>query len=188
VLPPLAPLNFSLENVTSDSFAATVAYFSDIEFAAQLCLEICASQTVEDAVAAQLKQTHDVLRRALLLQPQPGARALLLSALNMAGPGANPALTARAAAQLDRQSAWPRHEHFFRFDKSLLRLTRNAMSKKWVRRHFVLKGRRLYHSNGKNGFPDSLVGTMAFIRSNPEPDGHYCLDLRGAHAYSSLLF
>ena len=175
---PPPPVHFSLEHVTSDTYAATAAYFSDIEFALQLCQDNVASEVIEDSVSIQMKQACDVFRRILLLQPQPSAKAHLLTVLNAARHSADPFLPARAMAQLDRQPTWPRHEHFFRFEKYLLRLTRHG-SKKWIKRHFVLRGRRLYHTNGKNGFPDSLVGTMAFIRSKPEPDGHYCVDLRG---------
>ena len=170
-----APVHFTLEQMTSDSFAATVAYFSDIEFAFQLCQENCCSEAIEEYVSVQLKQACDVFCRILLLQLQPSAKSHLLTVLQ----GADPFWSARAKAQLDRLPSWPRHEHFLRFDKCLFRLTRSGLSPKWVKRHFVLRGRRLYHTNGKNGFPESLVGTMAFIRSNPEPDGHYCMDLRG---------
>lgn len=190
-IPPLglsAPLHFTLEYVTSDAFAATIAYFSDVDFALHLCQEFCSSQVIEDSVSVQLKQACDVFRRVLLLQPQPSAKAHLSTVLNMNTYGADPTLFARARALLDRQPTWPRHEHFFRLETCLFRLTRSGflvaggLSKKWVMRHFVLRGRRLYHTNGKNGFPESLVGTMAFIRSNPEPDGHYCIDLGGIRA------
>ncbi len=171
-----APVHFCSEHVTSDTFAATFAYFSDIEFALQLCQDNCSSQYIEDSVCVQFKQACDVFRRILLVQPQASAKSHLLTVLH----GADPSLSARAQALLDAQPSWPRHEHLFRFDKHLFRLTRTGFSQKWVMRNFLLRGRRLYHTNGKNGFPESLVGTEAFIRSKPEPDGHYCIDLRGA--------
>jgi serine/threonine protein kinase len=180
---PPPPVHFSLEHVTSDTYAATATYFSDIEFALYTALQLCqenfeAEVMEKDSVSIQMKQACDVFRRILLLQPQPSAKAHLLTVFNMTKHGADPSLSARAMAQLDRQPTWPRHAHFFCFDKYLFRLTRHG-SKKWIKRLFVLRGRRLYHTNGKNGFPDSLVGTMAFIRSKPVPDGHYCIDLRG---------
>ena len=40
----------------------------------------------------------------------------------------------------------------------------------------------MYYSSGKRGHPNSLEGSLAFMRSNPAPDGHYCVDLKGACA------
>ena len=52
-------------------------------------------------------------------------------------------------------------------------------SKKWFARFFLLRGSRLYYSDGKNGHPDTQDGTLAFMRSKPAPDGRYCVDLQG---------
>ena len=54
--------------------------------------------------------------------------------------------------------------------------------KEWASRFVVLRGSRLYYSNGKSGYPDSLEGSLAFMRSNPAPDGRYCVDLHGMRA------
>jgi hypothetical protein len=80
----------------------------------------------------------------------------------------------------ERQPAWPRHEALMRFDLPLQCLTTYfAITKKWFPRCFCMRGRRLYFSDGKNGYPDTQDGTLAFMRSNPAPDGRYCVDLRG---------
>ncbi len=80
----------------------------------------------------------------------------------------------------ERQPAWPRHEALMRFDLPLQRMTTFfAVTKKWFPRFFCMRGRRLYYSDGNNGHPDSQDGTLAFMRSNPAPDGRYCVDLQG---------
>ena len=61
------------------------------------------------------------------------------------------------------------------------------MSKKWFSRHFSLRGSRLYYSDGKNGHPDTAEGTLAFMRSNPAPDGRYCIDLQGMRALLNII-
>jgi hypothetical protein len=40
-----------------------------------------------------------------------------------------------------------------------------------------MRGVYLYYSDGKNGYPDSREGTLAFMHSNPAPDGRYCVPL-----------
>ncbi len=83
----------------------------------------------------------------------------------------------------DVQPAWPRHEALIRFDLPLFVRKQHLLFKKeWASRYVVLRGSRLYYSNGKSGHPDSLEGSLAFMRSNPPPDGRYCLDLEGACA------
>jgi hypothetical protein len=92
-------------------------------------------------------------------------------------------LITRANALVDGEADWPQHAALLRFDLPLQRLTTQYMlTKKWTPRFFILRGSRLYYTNGKIGHPDSLEGSLAFMRSNPEPDGHYCLDLKGACA------
>jgi hypothetical protein len=79
--------------------------------------------------------------------------------------------------------AWPRHEALLRFDLPLFVLKRNLLLKnEWASRFVVLRGSCLYYSDGKSGHPDSLEGSLAFMRSNPAPDGHFCFDLKGACA------
>ena len=90
------------------------------------------------------------------------------------------ALNARARELLARQPAWPRHKALLRFDLPLQRLTTHFLvSKQWFPRYFSLRGSRLYYSDGKNGYPDTAQGTLAFMQSSPAPDGRYCIDLRG---------
>jgi hypothetical protein len=90
------------------------------------------------------------------------------------------ALTARAHKLLSRQPAWPQHDALLRFDLQLQRLTTHMVFfKKWFPRYFSMRGRRLFYSDGNNGHPDTQEGTLAFMQSNPAPDGRYCLDLRG---------
>jgi hypothetical protein len=85
-----------------------------------------------------------------------------------------------AVPNCERDPAWPRHEALLRFDMNLMCLTRRyVFARKWKTRAFVLRGSRLYFSNGKSGYPDSLEGSLAYMCSNPEPDGHYCVDLKG---------
>jgi hypothetical protein len=92
-------------------------------------------------------------------------------------------LTSQAQQLLARQPAWPRHETLLRFELPLFVWKQHLLfMKEWASRFVVLRGSRLYYSNGKSGHPDSLEGSLAFMRSNPAPDGHYCLDLKGACA------
>ena len=89
------------------------------------------------------------------------------------------ALVSRAQDLLDT-SAWPQHEALLRFDLPLQSLnTHMMMFKKWFPRFFCMRGRRLYYSDGKNGYPDTQDGTLAFMRSKPAPDRRYCVDLQG---------
>ncbi len=90
-----------------------------------------------------------------------------------------PSVMSRARELLGRKPAWPRHEALLRFDLPLQRLTTQFISKKWFQRFFCLRGRLLYHSDGKNGHSNTQDGTLAFVRSNPEPDCHYCVDVKG---------
>ena len=89
------------------------------------------------------------------------------------------AVVSRAQDLLDT-SAWPQHEALLRFDLPLQSLNTHMMIfKKWFPRFFCMRGRRLYYSDGKNGYPDPQDGTLAFMRSKPAPDRHSCLDLQG---------
>jgi hypothetical protein len=92
-------------------------------------------------------------------------------------------LISRAQKLLSRQPAWSLHEALVRFDLPLQRLTTHFLvTKKWFPHFFILRGRCLYYSDGKKEHADSQDGALAFARSNPAPDGHYCMDLKGAHA------
>jgi hypothetical protein len=89
------------------------------------------------------------------------------------------AVVSRAQDLLDT-SAWPQHEALLRFDLPLQSLNTHMMIfKKWFPRFFCMRGRRLYYSDGKNGYPDTQDGTLAFMRSKPAPDRRYCVDLQG---------
>jgi hypothetical protein len=147
--------------VAADADPAMLAqarlYYSDVEFASQLCREFAAAKRGDAELSSRLSQAHDALQ--LIVDHNPLLRS----------------------PPSGRQPAWPRHEALILFDLPLLRLTPQYMfTKKWISRFFVLRGSRLYYSNGKSGHPDSLEGSLAFMRSNPKPDGHYCLDLTGA--------
>ena len=92
-------------------------------------------------------------------------------------------LTSQAEQLLARQPPWPRHEALLRCDLPLQRLTTHFLvNKKWFPRNMLLRGSRLYYSDGKNGHPDTAAGSLAFMRSNPAPDGRYCVDLHGMRA------
>ena len=82
---------------------------------------------------------------------------------------------------------WPAHEALIRFDVPLKRLTTKfRFLKMWISRFFILRGSRLYYSNGDGGYPDSLEGSLAFMRSNPQLDGRHCIDLTGMRAPPSV--
>ena len=73
---------------------------------------------------------------------------------------------------------WPPVKALTRFHCSLRRLQSHfSVSKKWVPHFFALRDGCLYYSNGKLGFADSQEGTVAYLRSNPSPDGLYCIDM-----------
>jgi hypothetical protein len=96
-------------------------------------------------------------------------------------------LIPRARQLLSREPAWPLHEALVRFDLPLQRLTTQFLvTKKWSPHFFILRGKRLYYTNGKKEQADSHEGALAFVRSNPAPDGHYCMDLKGAHARCAM--
>ena len=94
-------------------------------------------------------------------------------------------LVSRAQDLLDlacRRPAWPKHEALLRFDLPLQRFTTQSIfPKKWFMRFFCMRGRRLYYSSGKK-YPESREGALSFMRSNPAPDGRYCVDLTGEYA------
>ncbi len=147
----------SIRDSTPQALAAAKVYYSSIDFAFQLCGEFAAAERGNAELSKALEHASKLLERIV------AHNALLKSS--------------------DVQPAWPRHQALLRFDLPLQRLTTHYMfTKKWFPRFFVLRGSRLYYSNGKSGHPDSLEGSLAFMRSNPAPDGHCCLDLKGACA------
>ena len=139
--------------------AIAQAYYKDIEFASQLCSEFAAAEISSPVLSLPLSEAHRKLQ------------LIVASNSHLQSPPST------------RPPAWPPHQALIRFDLPLQRLTTHfAVSKKWFPRHFSLRGSRLYHCDGKNGHPDTAQGALAFMRSNPAADGHYCMDLKGAHA------
>ena len=150
--------------VAADENPATLArsqlYYRDVEFASQLCSEFADAERGDAKLSSRLSQAHDALQ--LIVDHNP-----LL----------------RSPPPVGSQPAWPRHEALLRFDLPLFVLKHHLLFKdEWASRFVVLRGSRLYYSNGKSGHPDSLEGSLAFMRSNPAPDGHYCVDLHGMRA------
>jgi hypothetical protein len=130
-----------------------------VEFASQLCSEFAAAERGDAKLSSRLSQAHDALQLIV------DHNTLLQSPTS------------------ERQPAWPRHKTLQRFDLPLQRLTTHLLvSKKWFPRNMSLRGSRLYYSDGNNGHPDTAAGTLAYMQSNPAPDGRYCLDLKGASA------
>jgi hypothetical protein len=152
--------------VAADSNPATLAqaqlYYGDVEFASQLCREFATAERSDAELSSRLSQAHDALQ--LIVDHNPHLRS--------PPSGRQPI------------PAWPRHEALLRFDLPLQRLTPKffGLGQEWKSRFFVLRGSRFYYSKGENGYADSLEGSLAFMRSNPAPDGHFCLDLKGACA------
>jgi hypothetical protein len=90
-------------------------------------------------------------------------------------------LASEADQLLSRQPTWPRHDALLRFDAPLQRLTtQHRFTKKWKRRFFLLRGSRLYFSKGEIGHEESHEKSLMYMRSHPEVDGHFCMDLTGA--------
>ncbi len=130
-------------------------YYGDLQFASQLCSEFA-----------------DAERSPEISQPLVSACTTLQHII-----GRNAHLQ---GSQL-RPPAWPRHEVLLRFDLPLFWQTTNFFrSKTWCQHFFVMRGCRLYHSDGKK-YPDTPEGTSQYFQSNPEPDDHYCIDVLGMH-------
>ena len=147
------------DSAHADVLAAAQAFYSDVEFASQLCSEFAAAQSCDPAMSSRLTEAHCTLQ--LIVTHNSHLKNLLC----------------------ERQPAWPRHEALVRFDLPLQCLEYGSSVTKecreWFARFFLLRGSRLYYSNGKNGHPDTQDGTLAFMRSKPAPDGRYCVDLQG---------
>ena len=149
----------SIKDSTPQALAAAKVYYSSIDLAFQLCREFAAAERGNAELSKALEHASKLLERIV------AHNALLKSS--------------------DVQPAWPRHQALLRFDLPLQLLTTHMLfSKKWFPRCFCLRGRHLYHSDGKNGHPDTQDGTLTFMRSKPAPDGRYCVDLHGTHAHA----
>ena len=128
-----------------------------MEFGLQLCREFAAAEASDRELSAALGNASEMLERIVV----------------------HNALLKRS----DCQPTWPRHTALLRFDLSLHRLTtHNDASREWFTRFFLLRGARLYFSDGTQGHPDSREGTLAFVKLDPAPDGHHCVDLQGMRA------
>ena len=137
--------------------AAARQYYSSVEFAFQLCREFAAAEASDGELSAALGNACEMLERIL------AHNALLKCS--------------------DCQPTWPRHTALLRFDLPLHRLTtHNDASREWFPRFFLLRGSRLYFSDGTQGHPDSREGTLAFMQLDPAPDGRYCVDVQGMRA------
>jgi hypothetical protein len=147
------------DSAPADVLAAAQAFYSDVEFASQLCSEFAAAESGDPAMASLFSEAHSKL------QPIVVHNTHLKSPL------------------CERQPAWPRHEALMRFDLPLQCLESGSSatkeSKEWFARFYLLRGSRLYYSDGKNEHPDTQDNTLAFMRSKPAPDGRYCVDLQG---------
>jgi hypothetical protein len=153
----------SIKDSTPQALVAAKVYYSSIDFAFKLCNEFAAAERDNAELSKALEHASKLLELIV------AHNALLKSS--------------------DLQPAWPRHEALLRFDLPLQRLTTHYMfTKKWFPRFFVLRGSRLYYSNGKSGHPNSLEGSLAFMRSNPAPDGLFCLDLKGRARCTTAAF
>jgi hypothetical protein len=134
-------------------------YYSDVEFASQLCSEVAAAESRDSELSLPLTEAHCTLQ--LIVTHNAHLKSILCQ----------------------HQPAWPRHEALMRFDLPLQclesGLSATNESKEWVNRFYLLRGSRLYYCDGKNGHPDTQDGTLAFMRSKPAPDGRYCVDLQG---------
>jgi hypothetical protein len=151
-----------MRDASPEALLMAKAYLHDIEFASQLCAEIASDEGSNFALCEQIAD----------------ARRMLNLIVND-----NVLLKSKHHLLVDRQPAWPRHEALLRFDLPLHRLTLHfKFTKKWIVRFFSMRGRYLYYSDGKNGYPSTREGTLAFVQSKPAPDGRYCIDLQGMDA------
>jgi hypothetical protein len=147
------------DSAHADVLAAAQAFYSDVEFASQLCSEFAAAESGDPAMASLFSEAHSKLQ------------LIVVHNVHLKSPLS------------ERQPAWPRHEALMRFDLPLQCLDSGSSatkeSKEWFARFYLLRGSRLYYCDGKNGHPDTQDGTLAFMLSKPAPDGRYCVDLQG---------
>jgi hypothetical protein len=194
-----------VDAMLTDASWTSAEYYDNLEFASQLCSTFAAEESKNGVVLSEnLVRAEATLKQILasnFVFPQSINRERISSAMSQAIATANdanfrdenarlalPKFINRAKAFIAREPAWPLHGALIRFEAALLRLTSHYFfSKKWVPRAFVLRGSRLYYSNGKNGHADSLEGSLELMRSNPAPDEHCCMDLTGVHPYEVWL-
>ena len=94
----------------------------------------------------------------------------------------------RAQELLNERPEWPPIRALQTFGCQLKRKkNRVSAASKWVSNFYVMRHGCLYYSNGKSGFHNSPEGTFEYIRSDPKPDGLYCIELSRALMFSLLL-
>lgn len=161
------------------------AYYSDVQFARILCCQFAAAEWNNPKVSKPLCNARDTLGLIVAYNTHLSSRARTTVGAVV------PYDTLITSAPSSRQPTWPRHEALLRFDLPVHRLTTQKLSfpktKKWVPRFLSLRGHFLYMSGSKS-IPDTIEGTLAFYKSNPAPDGHYCMDLHGSHALPPARF
>jgi hypothetical protein len=209
--PVMSPVQDLAEfkKVFTPESSAIVAYRDDVDCAAQLCSDFAAEEAKHhrSELSVPLHEAAVLLKKVLVCTEFANDwKARISSSLPEAvavvknvsfrdeldhqrlkewdeGVAALSKLTFQAEQLLARQPAWPRHEALIHFDLPLFVQKQHLLFKKeWTSRFVVLRGSRLYYSNGKSGHPDSLEGSLAFMQCNPKPDGRYCVDLKGACA------
>jgi hypothetical protein len=142
------------QSSTSVVSTAAISYYDDVEFALQICEELARLPVEDDGESYQ--RSRDQLQRLLASQQRPIATDQLKSA---------------------REPAWPRHELLIHFDRPLHRLA----GEEWKSAFYALRSGRLYHCDGGNGHAASHDAVLAFIRSKPALDGHYCIKVGKSH-------
>jgi hypothetical protein len=163
----------SIQTATPDELAQAKEYYSNIQFALQLCHDVASAESGNPEFSAPLTEARKVL----------GCIVEHNAHLKSSPPGFQPAC--------------PRHAALIRFDIPLQRLTTQwLVIKKWKMHFVVLRGMRLYiYSNDKGGCfcsnnsvysaHESQEGAMALVQANAAPDGDCCLNLKGALARST---
>lgn len=132
----------SADSADADQLARGRAFYTDVEFASQLCSEFAAAERCNLELSSCFSKANGTLR--IILQHNAHLKEL----------------------PPKRQPAWPPHQTLIRFDMNLQRLTRHHLfTKRWTPRFFVLRGHHMYYSSGKRGHPNSLEGSLAFMQS-----------------------
>jgi serine/threonine protein kinase len=146
-------------DVDPETLARAQLYYRDVEFASQLCSEFAAAERSDAELSLLLSQAHNALQLIV------DYNSFLGSPLS------------------DIRPAWPKLEALLRFDLPLQRLeTEDHLTKTWTPRFFILRGSHLCFSGSGKGHSDSLEGNLAFMQSNPTPEGRCCVDLQGTCA------
>jgi hypothetical protein len=159
----------SVQNATPEALARAKAYYSNIEFAWQLCGDFAAAESGNPALSVPLAEARKML--GLIVEHNS----------HLKSPSSD-------------RPVCPRHEALIRFDLPLQRLTTQWLGiKNWRMNFVVLRGTRLYcYANDKGGcfcsndsfrpVHESHEDALALMRTNPTPDGNCCFDLKGVHA------